>query len=99
MASVHETCFKITAGEEGLALYRWNAGIAIHYFCSVCGIYPFHRKRSMPGHYGINVKCLDGFDASSLRIVLVEGRKMSAVSAKDSAASPRLFLSVRKSEQ
>ena len=41
------------AGEDKLTLYQWNTKIARHYFCSVCGIYPFHRKRSMPDHYGI----------------------------------------------
>ena len=31
---------------------------ARHYFCKVCGIYPFHRKRVTPDHLGINVHCL-----------------------------------------
>lgn len=70
MTSVHESRFRLTAGADKLTLYQWNARIARHYFCSVCGIYPFHRKRSMPDHYGINVRCLDGFDPSSVPISL-----------------------------
>lgn len=79
MTTVHERQFKLVSGEERLSLYQWNARIARHYFCSVCGIYPFHRKRSMPDHYGVNVRCLDGFDPSSLSVREAEGITMSVV--------------------
>ena len=29
-------------------------------FCSVCGIYTFHQRRSNPEQYGVNVACIDG---------------------------------------
>ena len=79
MTTVHEDRFKLLQGEDRLALYQWNAGIARHYFCSACGIYPFHRKRSMPDHYGINVRCLDDFDASSVAVRQADGRTMPLV--------------------
>jgi hypothetical protein len=66
MANVHESRLTITQGEDKLGLYQWNARIAKHYFCSICGIYPFHRKRSMPDHFGVNLKCLDDFDMTGL---------------------------------
>ena len=48
------------AGEEALTLYRFNTGVAQHYFCSKCGIYTHHRRRSNPNQYGVNVACLKG---------------------------------------
>lgn len=66
MAKVHESGLVIEAGEDNLALYQWNTGVARHYFCRTCGIYPFHRKRSAPDSYGVNVGCLDDFDPSQV---------------------------------
>ncbi len=50
----------ITAGEDKLSLYQFNTGTAKHYFCSQCGIYTHHRRRSNPNEFGVNVACLDG---------------------------------------
>lgn len=50
----------ILSGEDALGEYRFNTGTARHYFCSNCGIYTFHRRRSNPGEYGVNVACIDG---------------------------------------
>ena len=47
-------------GEECLTLYQFNTGEAEHYFCSRCGIYTHHQRRSNPNQYGINVACLAG---------------------------------------
>ncbi len=49
---------KIVEGEEMLSLYRFNTGVAKHYFCSRCGTYTFHQRRSDPNTYGVNVACL-----------------------------------------
>ena len=49
-----------TEGEDRLTEYRWGTGTARHYFCSVCGIYTHHRRRSDPNELGVNVACLDG---------------------------------------
>lgn len=77
MAKVHERALTITAGEEALSLYRWNTGVARHYFCSRCGIYTFHRKRAAPDHFGVNVFCLDGFDPSTIPLRATEGIGMT----------------------
>lgn len=50
----------ITAGKELLTLYQFGTMKAEHYFCSRCGIYPFHRRRSNPNHMSVNVACLEG---------------------------------------
>jgi hypothetical protein len=51
---------RITSGECSLASYSFNTGVAKHYFCSVCGIYTHHQRRSDPQQYGVNVACLEG---------------------------------------
>lgn len=77
MAKVHEGALTVLAGEDALSLYQWNTQRAKHYFCSRCGIYTFHRKRSAPDHYGVNVFCLEGFDVASLPVRATEGVSMS----------------------
>ncbi len=79
MAKVPEAALHLEQGEELLALYEWNSRRAKHHFCSRCGIYVFHRKRAAPDHFGVNVFCLDGFDASSLPVRPTEGVSMPLV--------------------
>ena len=50
----------IEQGEDALTAYQFNTGTAKHYFCSTCGIYTFHQRRSNNGQYGVNVACLEG---------------------------------------
>lgn len=47
-------------GADLLTSYRFNTGSAEHFFCSRCGIYTHHQRRSDPNQYGVNVACLDG---------------------------------------
>jgi len=47
-------------GEDKLSLYQFGTMTAEHYFCSVCGIYTHHRRRSNPNQLGINLGCLEG---------------------------------------
>ena len=51
---------KIVKGEEHLKLYQFNTNTAKHYFCSNCGIYTHHQRRSSPNEYGFNIGCLEG---------------------------------------
>lgn len=81
MAKVHESDLAITQGEDALRLYEWNTKAAKHYFCDRCGIYTFHRKRAAPDHFGINVFCLDGFDATGIPVRATEGIGMSLTDA------------------
>ena len=48
----------VIRGDDKLTEYRFNTGTARHFFCSVCGIYTFHQRRSNPNEYGVNVACL-----------------------------------------
>ncbi|EDK30504.1 glutathione-dependent formaldehyde-activating, GFA [Vibrionales bacterium SWAT-3] len=51
---------KILKGAEYLKLYQFNTNTAKHYFCSNCGIYTHHQRRSSPNEYGFNIGCLEG---------------------------------------
>lgn len=51
---------EIVTGEHVLTLYQFGTMTAKHYFCSRCGIYTHHQRRSNPNQYGVNVACLDG---------------------------------------
>jgi hypothetical protein len=60
------------AGEQALTAYRFNTGVAQHYFCSRCGIYTHHRRRSNTSQYGVNAACLKGvspFDFADVPVV------------------------------
>ncbi len=51
---------EILEGADALTLYQFNTMAAKHYFCSKCGIYTHHQRRSNPNQYGVNVACLEG---------------------------------------
>lgn len=71
VASIELKDLSITAGEEVLSLYQFNTNIAKHYFCSKCGIYTHHQRRSNPQLYAINIACLEGVDPFVLKNVPV----------------------------
>lgn len=54
------SAFRIIQGQHLLSLYQFNTKVAEHYFCSVCGIYTHHKRRSNPNQYSVNVACLEG---------------------------------------
>lgn len=65
----------VLQGEQALTLYQFNTGEAKHYFCSHCGIYTFHQRRSSPHQYGVNVACIEGMSPFDFEEVPVnEGR-------------------------
>jgi hypothetical protein len=63
--------FRIIQGQDKLATYRFNTGIAEHHFCSACGIYTHHKRRSNPDQLGINVACLEGLSPFDFADVVV----------------------------
>ena len=63
--------FKLLEGDDKLATYRFNTHVAEHHFCSICGIYTHHRRRSNPNELGINAACLEGLSPFDFREVLV----------------------------
>ena len=41
----HVSDLRIVEGEAALSLYQFNSRVARHFFCKVCGVYPFHQTR------------------------------------------------------
>ena len=69
--------FRLLSDASELALYQWNTGTAKHYFCKTCGIPPFHRPRTAPELWAINVRCLDEVDAEAIAVERVHGSRLS----------------------
>ena len=61
----------VVKGQKLLSKYQFNTKKAKHYFCSRCGIYTHHQRRSDPKEFGINMGCIYEFDFSSYGDILV----------------------------
>ncbi|MCG9965709.1 GFA family protein [Shewanella cutis] len=66
VGSVPLAGLKIIKGETALKCYEFNTKTAKHYFCSICGIYTHHQRRSNPNEYGYNLGCLEGVNPYEL---------------------------------
>jgi hypothetical protein len=63
---------EILSGADALTAYQFNTKTATHFFCSRCGIYTHHQRRSNTREYGVNVACLDGispFDFAEVTVL------------------------------
>lgn len=67
---------KREAADADLGCYQFGNHNARHYFCRVCGIYTFHESSRKPGHYRVNLGCVDGLDACSLPRSVFNGREL-----------------------
>ena len=72
VASVPLHGLRIVKGADRLKLYQFNTNTARHYFCSNCGIYTHHQRRSNPEQYGYNVGCLEGVNPLKIPDVITE---------------------------
>ena len=82
VTSTHDG-FRVLEGEDKLATYRFNTGTAEHHFCTVCGIYTHHKRRSNPSELGVNVACLDGLSPFDFReVVVYDGNRHPADNAE-----------------
>ena len=72
VASVPLIGLRVVQGAEHLTLYQFNTNTAKHYFCSNCGIYTHHQRRSNPEQYGYNVGCLEGVNPYAIADVPTE---------------------------
>ena len=79
MTAVPASRFRLLTDPRGVTEYRWNTRVARHYFCPVCGIYTFHRKRIDPALVGVNAFCLAGLEVDGLPHRRADGRTMSLV--------------------
>ncbi len=60
VASVLLSDIRIVSGADVLKLYQFNTKTAKHFFCTNCGVYTHHQRRSNPSQYGFNIACLEG---------------------------------------
>jgi hypothetical protein len=73
----------IIRGEDHLSTYRFNTKSAEHHFCSTCGIYTHHKRRSNPNQLGVNVACLDRVSPFDFEEVIVfDGQRHPADNAE-----------------
>ncbi|WP_085892315.1 GFA family protein [Roseovarius litorisediminis] len=57
---------EVVKGSDKLAIYQWGTKTAKHYFCSVCGIYTHHQRRSNPNEFGVNLGALEDINPRDL---------------------------------
>jgi hypothetical protein len=66
--------FRLVAGRDDLAEYRFGTGVARHLFCRHCGVKSFYVPRSHPDGYSVNARCLDPLTIASMQIRPFDGR-------------------------
>ena len=66
MVSAPLSGLRVTQGTDRLTLYQFNTLTAKHWFCSICGVYTHHQRRSNPDEHGVNVAILDGIKPRNL---------------------------------
>ncbi|HUP67795.1 MAG TPA: GFA family protein [Sphingomicrobium sp.] len=71
--------FTVHEGADKLATYRFNTMSAEHHFCTQCGIYTHHKRRSNPNELGVNVACLEGVSPFDfMEVVVYDGDRHPA---------------------
>lgn len=73
---VPREALRLTTSEADLGTYQFNSGKIDHHFCPACGVSPFSEGRNPDGSAmaAVNVRCLDGVDPASVKVVAVDGR-------------------------
>ena len=73
---VDDSAFRLLTPLDKLSLYQWHTKTAKDYFCPTCGVLPFRRPRTAPHLWGINVRCLNGVDLSTIPVQDVHGSRL-----------------------
>lgn len=66
----------IKVKDDALGLYQFGSKVAKHFFCKHCGIYPFHETMRKPGHYRVNLGCIDDIDTNTLQVEIFDGKNL-----------------------
>ncbi len=68
---------RLSTPEAGLSTYRFNTMKIAHHFCATCGIAPFSEGVGPDGAptAAVNVRCLEGVDLATLKVVQVDGSR------------------------
>ena len=73
--------FRLLQGDEFLAEYTFNTGVAKHRFCRVCGVKSFYVPRSNPDGFDVNVHCLDPATIESVEVTPFDDADRAAQTA------------------
>ena len=71
---VPKSRFKLLSGEQSLATYRFNTGVAKHLFCTNCGVKSFYVPRSHPDGYSVNARCIDEGTVEGMSVKKIDGK-------------------------
>jgi len=67
--------FRLLTGADALVEYRFNTGVARHWFCMNCGVKSFYTPRSNPDGISVNLRCMDRSQFKSVAIKPFDGRE------------------------
>jgi len=68
---------RLLTPEQDLSTYLFNKHVIQHRFCATCGIHPFGEgtdPSSGQATAAVNIRCLEGFDLSSVPVKSFDGR-------------------------
>lgn len=74
--TIQPEAFSYKSENGVLGQYQFDTKTAQHYFCKNCGIYPFHQTLRKPGHYRVNLGCIDEIDTNSISVELFDGKSI-----------------------
>ena len=67
---------EIDAAPEDIGLYQFDSKVAKHYFCKTCGIYTHNEMLRIPGHFRVNLGCIDAVDTLALEVEVFDGKNL-----------------------
>ena len=70
--------FRLITGQDQLTEYKFNTGVARHFFCKICGVKSFYVPRSNPDGFSLNLRCMDRAQFSKIEIRPFDGRNWEA---------------------
>ena len=70
--------FRLLKGADDLTTYKFNTGVAQHFFCSCCGIKSFYVPRSHPDGISVNARCLDEVNLTEIKFEAFDGKNWEA---------------------
>lgn len=76
LESIPMQALDIEADKGMLGLYQFGARTAKHFFCKNCGIYTFHESARAPGHYRVNLGCIDNLDTADFDVDVFDGKNL-----------------------
>jgi len=80
---VEPECFSLQTSPSPIRNYKFGTMTSDNQFCETCGISPFRRSRSAPELIDINVRCLDGVDATVLPVSHFDGQNWEEEMRRD----------------